>query len=124
MNLFKRLLAIAALLSPIGLLAQSPVGTWIMQIPDGNGNMMALKVEISDKGTYTLDIASDGTIETKGNYTLDGDKMTIQDTEGTDCTEKGVYTIKVEGDTLTMTRVSDVCPNRGGPTGVMVAKKG
>ncbi len=50
--------------------------------------------------------------------------MTIQDTEGSDCTEQGVYTFKIEGDTLTMTRVSDGCANRGGPDGVMTMQRG
>ncbi len=123
MNPFLRFLTLALLLSPLSLMAQSPVGSWKLPVPDGNGNMVTLKVDISDQGTYTLDFGGDGTIETKGKYTMDGAKMTIQDSEGADCTGVGVYTIKVEGDTLTMTRVSDACTDRGGPEGVMVMKK-
>ncbi len=123
MKPFFRLFSAILLLLPFGLMAQSPVGNWKMSVPDGNGNMMALKVSISDQGTYTVDYGADGTIETKGKYTLDGAKMTVQDTEGSDCTGQGVYTFKVEGDTFTMTRVSDPCENRGGPEGVMTMKK-
>jgi uncharacterized protein YqkB len=80
-------------------------------------------VIISDQGTYTVDVGADGNIENKGKYSLDGSKMTIQDTEGSDCNGVGVYTFKIEGDTMTMTRVSDACTERGGPEGVMVFKK-
>lgn len=123
MNPFLRFFALALLLSPLSLMAQSPVGSWNMSIPDQNGNMVTLKVDISDQGTFALDFGADGTIETKGKYTMDGAKMTIQETDGTECTGVGVYTLKVEGDTMTMTRVSDACEGRGGPEGVMVMKK-
>ncbi|MCC6461238.1 MAG: hypothetical protein IT260_12255 [Saprospiraceae bacterium] len=122
-TLLRSLLALLLSL-PIGLMAQSPAGTWKMSVPDANEKMIPLKVAISEDGTYAIDFGADGTIETKGKYTLDGGKMTIQDTEGTDCTEPGVYTVKVEGDTLTMTRVSDGCANRGGPDGIMTMQRG
>ena len=123
MNPFLRFLTLAVLLSPLSLMAQSPVGSWKLPVPDGSGNMITLKVDISAEGTFTLDVGADGNIETKGKYTMDGAKMTIQETEGTECTGVGVYTIKVEGDTMTMTRISDACTDRGGPEGVMVLKK-
>lgn len=124
MNPFLRFLTLAVLLSPLSLMAQSPVGSWKLPVPDGSGNMITLKVDISADGTFTLDVGADGNIETKGKYTMDGAKMSIQETEGTECTGVGVYTIKVEGDTMTMTRISDACTDRGGPEGVMVLKKG
>ena len=123
MNPFLRFLTLALLLSPLSLMAQSPVGSWKLPVPDGSGNMITLKVDISAEGTFTLDVGADGNIETKGKYTMDGAKMTIQETEGTECTGVGVYTIKIEGDTMTMTRISDACTDRGGPEGVMVLKK-
>ena len=123
MNPFLRFLTLAVLLSPLSLMAQSPVGSWKLPVPDGSGNMITLKVDISAEGTFTLDVGADGNIETKGKYTMDGAKMSIQETEGTECTGVGVYTIKVEGDTMTMTRISDACTDRGGPEGVMVLIK-
>lgn len=108
---------------PLGLMAQSPVGNWKMSIPDEKGNMIPLKVDISADGTYSLDFGADGVIDGRGNYTLEGGKMTVQDTEGSDCKEKGVYALKIEGDMLTMTRESDGCANRGGPDGVMTMQK-
>lgn len=121
--LFRLLLALMVML-PFGLTAQSPVGTWKMPVPDQNGTMTSLKVDISADGTYAVDFRADGTVENKGKYTVENGKMTIQDTEGSDCTEQGVYTFKIEGDTLTMTRVSDGCANRGGPDGVMTMQRG
>jgi hypothetical protein len=123
MNPFLRFLTLTVLLSPLSLIAQSPVGSWKLPVPDGSGNMITLKVDISAEGTFTLDVGADGNIETKGKYSMDGAKMTIQETEGTECTGVGVYTLKVEGDTMTMTRISDACTDRGGPEGVMVLKK-
>lgn len=121
--IFRCLFAIVALF-PLGLVAQSPVGSWKMSVPGQDGKMAPLKVDIAADGTYTVDFMADGTIENKGKYTVEGEKMTIQDTEGSDCTGKGVYTYKVEGNTLTMTRVSDACADRGGPEGVMRMDRG
>ncbi len=121
--LFPLFLALLAML-PFGLVAQNPVGAWKMSVPDENGKMTPMKVDISADGTYAVDFGADGTIENKGKYTLDGGKMTIQDTEGSDCTAQGVYTLKIEGNTMTMTRVSDSCANRGGPEGVMTMQRG
>lgn len=119
-----RMLFPVVLLFPLGLTAQSPVGTWKMSVPDKDGKMVPLKVDISADGTYAVDFMADGTIENKGKYTVEGGKMTIQDTEGSDCTGQGVYTYKVEGNTLTMTRVSDACADRGGPDGMMKMERG
>lgn len=124
MKILFRLLLTLMIMLPFGLFAQSPVGAWKMSVPDENGKMTPLTVTISADGTYAVDFGADGNVETKGKYTLDGGKMTIQDTEGSDCTETGVYTLKVDGDTLTMTRVSDGCTNRGGPEGVMSMQRG
>ena len=121
---FYHLFLAAIAMLPFGLMAQSPVGSWKMSVPDENGKMTPLKVDISADGTYAVDFGADGTVENKGKYTVEGEKMTIQDTEGSDCTAQGVYTLKIEGDTLTMTRVSDGCDGRGGPDGVMTMQRG
>lgn len=110
-------------LMPLGLAAQSPAGLWKLSVPDREGNMIPLHVNISDDGTYSLDFGGDGAIETRGKYSVDNDKMTIQDTEGAECTAVGVYAFKNDGKTLTMTRISDGCADRGGPQGVMTMDK-
>jgi hypothetical protein len=119
-----RLLFAAMMLLPLGLAAQSPVGLWKFSVPTQDGKMIPLTVNIADNGTFALDFGADGTIDTKGKYSMDHDTMTIEETEGTECTAVGVYTIKVDEKTMTMTRVSDGCPNRGGPEGVMKMDRG
>lgn len=121
--LFFLVLTFAVTLSS-DLMAQDPFGNWKMSVPDQNGVMIPLAVVIAADGTYTIDFGADGTIETKGKHLEDGNKITIRDIEGTDCTEAGVYTFKIEGDTMTMTRVSDSCPGRGGPEGIMTMRRG
>lgn len=123
MKTFAQCLLAVLFLMPLSLAAQSPAGSWKLNVPDKDGNMIPLHVTISDDGTYALDFGADGTVDTKGKYSIDNDKMTIQDTEGADCTAAGVYTFKNDGATLTMTRISDECPNRGGPDGVMTLNK-
>lgn len=105
----------------VSLSAQSIVGKWKFEFQTDQGTMV-MSANIKADGTYALDFGNDGSVEVTGKYTHSGDEMTIQDDAG-DCTGKGVYNVKVEGDTMTMTRVSDECPNRGGPEGVMVTKR-
>ena len=119
MRTIHRFILMVLLFLPIGLMAQSIAGTWKMTLTGEDGNPMTFVAKISKDGTYALDIGNDGNIEVKGKYETDGDQITIQDTEGSDCTGKGVYKFKVEANTLTMTRIKDACPDRGGPEGVM-----
>jgi hypothetical protein len=91
---FHLFLALMVML-PFGLLAQSPVGTWKMSVPDESGNMIPLKVAISEDGTYTLDFGADGNIDAKGKYTVEAGKMTIQDTEGRACS--GIHQLAASG---------------------------
>lgn len=89
-------------------------------IADQEGNPVPLQVTINSGGTYSVDIAGDGNVDINGKYELNDGKMTVQDTGGPEaCNGKGVYSIEVTEKTLKMTRVSDECPNRGGPEGVM-----
>ncbi len=124
MKTIHRLILVSLLFLPIGLIAQSIAGTWKMSVPADDGSTMTIKVNIAADGTYALDWGADGSVETKGKYTAENGKMTVQDTEGAECTSKGVYNYKIEGNTLTMTRISDDCPNRGGPEGVMTMTRG
>ena len=124
MKTIHRLILVLLLFLPLGLMAQSIAGTWKMSVPADDGSMMTLQANISADGTYALDWGADGSIEVKGKYTAENGKMTVQDTEGAECTAQGVYNYKIEGNTLTMTRVSDGCPNRGGPEGVMSMTRG
>jgi len=40
------------------LLAQSPVGTWKMSVPDENGKMTPVQVGLSGDGTYAVDFGA------------------------------------------------------------------
>ena len=61
-----------------------------------------------------VDLGMDDVIDIKGEYTVDGDKITMQDKEGEMmCADKGVYTFTVEGDAMKLERVEDACAGRG-----------
>jgi hypothetical protein len=119
MQLLSSLFVLAALALPAGLLAQSPVGEWKASGATPEGETWMFQVSIKADNTYTVDFGADGQVEIKGAYSISGDQITVQDVEGSDCTGKGVYQFAVEGDNLTMTKVSDACEGRSGPEGVM-----
>lgn len=120
MKNFKNCLLLILFILPLSLMAQDHVGSWKIMVPNGEGGTMLMKVTMNADNTYHIDAGADGSVEIKGKYSISGDKVTIQDTEGTDCSAKGVYTLKVSGNQLTMTMVSDACEGRGNPDGPMV----
>lgn len=121
MNKFSVLLAAVLCMLTVSLSAQSYIGKWKFEFPTDQGTMV-MSADIKSDGTYALDVGMDGTIDSTGKHQAAGDQVTISDDSG-ECTGKGVYKMTVEGDTLTMKRISDACPNRGGPQGVMTAKR-
>jgi len=124
MKMIKHLSLFAIFLLPLGLSAQSIAGTWKMDVPDENGGMAVIKATIGEDGSYALDWGGDGSVEVKGKYEAKDGQMTIWDVEGSDCSGKGVYKYAISGNTMTMTRISDACPDRGGPEGVMTMQRG
>lgn len=121
MNKTKILFSVIISCLAFSVSAQSIVGKWKYEFPTDQGTMI-MSADIKADGTYALDFGNDGSTEITGTYTISGDTFTIKDDAG-DCTGKGVYKVVVTGETLTMTAVSDECPNRGGPGGVMEAKR-
>lgn len=109
------------LLLPVMAFSQSVEGNWKMQIPDENGNMMSLKLAMT-AGTYSVDFDIDGTPEVKGEYSIDGDQITIEDKDGPMACKgtKGIYKFTVTAESLSMTTVKDDCEGRGNPDGPMV----
>lgn len=105
----------------VSLSAQSIVGKWKYEFPSDEGTMV-MTSHVKADGTYALDWGNDGSVEVTGKYKLAKGVITFQDDAG-DCTAKGVYKVSVDGDTMTMTRVSDGCPDRGGPEGKLVSKR-
>ncbi len=90
----------------------SPVGTWTVSTDNG----MA-KISFLEDGTYEVDANNDGTIEVYGKYSLEGNQMTVQDTEvseGNSCSadDKGVYKITMEDGKMISEKVSDDCADR------------
>ena len=118
-----KFLFILLLAFPISIFAQSVEGDWKITIPAPEGKTMDALLSIDANGTYTVDLGMDGTVNVEGTYTMDGDKMTIQDTKGEQAclgdATAGVYTITVDDKSFVMTRVNDPCEGRGGPEGVM-----
>lgn len=119
-----RITLIFLLVLPFSMAAQDLAGTWKMSVPDENGEMMTMIATISEDGTYAIDWGADGTVEVKGKYSTESGKITIQDTEGSDCMGEAQYNYRIEDDTLTMTRITDPCPDRGGPDGIITLERG
>lgn len=121
--------AVVALLFclPFSLAAQDFVGDWTMKMPADNGDMVDVHLSIKGDGSYTVDFGKDGNVEINGNYQNDGNQITVwDDGTGDGCPKgaKGVYNWAIEGDKMTMTRISDACTSRGGPEGKMVFTRG
>lgn len=124
MRFKKHLIAFLCFCLPLGLFAQSElVGTWQMTVPSDNGGTITINVSLNSDGTYGVDFGADGQVEVKGKYHVEGAKITVQNISGDECLDKGVYEFKVTSTDLIMNQVSDPCPNRGGPEGIMRFKK-
>lgn len=121
------LLLICSFMLPLFTMAQdSIVGQWKMEVPDEQGNMVAIALTIKGDGSYTVDWYLDGSIEIEGNYEMDGSEITVWDTGGPNACEsdkKGRYVCTIEGGKLTMEMISDDCEGRGGPDGMMTFVK-
>lgn len=121
MQVIFRICLLATIFLPLTLSAQSPYGKWNMSGVDGNGQSFPIVVNFLEAGEYTVDFGGDGTIDIKGKLVVENGTLSVQDYEASDpsmlCTAKGVYTFKTESDKLTIIRVSDDCPGRGGPVG-------
>ena len=107
------LIALACCFSS-GLFAQELAGNWTMQVPGPEeGTMVDLLLTMMDDGTFHVDFGIDGAVEIKGAYELDGDQITIWETEaveGMGCgPTKGVYSYTVSETTLDLARISDDC---------------
>jgi hypothetical protein len=110
-------LALFALSLSVTVFAQQPgmVGKWAGQFTQEDGSALRFTLTITDDA-YHFDFGPDGVTDSSGAYTSDGDKITIWDTAGQNTCpsdQKGVYTFALDGDTATVTKVSDACPGRG-----------
>ena len=97
-------------------------GDWKMSVTNPEGETFTAKLTIKDNGKYLVDLGIDGTADVRGSYTLDGNQITISDSEGTNACppdKKGVYKYRVSATALEMEKISDECEGRGGPEGKM-----
>jgi hypothetical protein len=87
--------------------SQAVVGNWT--------NSLGTVWMLNGNGTFDVDLNHDGKRDAWGNYTVDGDKLTVRGTGGMvpqGCNGKGVYRFTRGQDTLRFTRVSDKCQVR------------
>lgn len=96
------------------LSAQSMIGSWTYQGTTPDGTEVTNTMTMKEDGTFTVDFASDGKTDVLGAYTIDGSTITIKDTpKESPCYGKdGVYSFKLEGDTVTITLIEDACDIR------------
>ena len=123
---FFKLIVLTLLFSLFSYAQTDFTGDWKIDWSDENGMAHSLKLTIASDGTYALDMEMDGNVNVKGKYEMDGDKMTIWDTEGEyacGSDKKGVYQVMASATSMTMTRVSDECTERGDPSGVMTFQR-
>ncbi len=121
MNLKKLFLAISLLGIPFVVAAQSDlVGSWAMDIQLEEGPM-PITLELMEGGKFQVDLGNDGSMEIKGEWSVNGKEVTFKDTEGAAACQNdqgGTYAFELNGKTVTFTRVNDPC-QRGNPEGVM-----
>jgi hypothetical protein len=86
---------------------QAVAGTWT--------NALGTVWMLSSNGGFDVDLNHDGKRDAWGNYTVEGDTITIIGIGGKvpkGCKGNGVYHFNRERDTLRFTRVSDKCQLR------------
>ena len=106
------------LLFPLFSYAQSDiVGDWKIDWTDESGMTQALKLAIASDGTFTVDAGMDAYIDIEGKYVYEDGKMTVWDTGGDAAClgeKKGVYQVTADAGSMTLTQISEECPQRGG----------
>lgn len=81
-----------------------------------DGQTVTNKVTFKADGALQVDFGNDGSVDVHSTYTLDGNKISMNDTtkESPCYGMKGIYEIKIEGDKCTFTVVEDACAVRKG----------
>ena len=92
-----------------------------VKIPDGTQippDAMVGTWSVAFGPDHTYSVKHDGKEHVTGKYTMNGDEIAFNDIEGDYACKggdppKGVYHVKVDGDTLTFTKIKDdECPGR------------
>jgi uncharacterized protein (TIGR03066 family) len=110
------LIFVLFLFAPFFVSAQSIVGDWLMDAKTPDGQPSVMKVSFKADGKLKVDFGNDGSIDINGTYTLDGNKISLNDasTESPCYGKVGVYEMKVEGDKLKVKLIEDACEIRKG----------
>lgn len=116
MKISQLLFAAALLLVPFFTQAQDHIGSWQWTTTGPDGSAMPIQVTFKADNTFEIDFGADGQVEENGEYSMNGNRMTIKViSDGSQCTNKvGVYDMSISGDTATATMVSDECDARRG----------
>ena len=77
------------------------IGSWSKTVAS-----IVLTAEFTDGGSANFTY---GAYHSNGTYSIDDNEISISTG---DCTGSGVYTMAIDGDVLTMQKVSDDCPIR------------
>ena len=111
---------ILLLLASFTLSGQSLTGEWTYTMTTAEGDTLENLLVVNDDGTITIDIGTDGEVDVMSDYSIDGDRITVEDTrEDSPCYgTPAVYQFVREGDTVTLTPVDEPCETRrqGAPT--------
>ncbi len=110
------------LFTPFLLQAQDIVGSWSVTGVTPDGTSITNTITFNTDMTMTVDMGSDGTIDVRAKYSVDGDVVSVSDT-GTKspCYGKvGMYRMSFADDKATATLVKDDCVERKGDGRPMV----
>lgn len=96
-------------------LSKDIVSTWSVSF-ENEGQPMTAQVTFKADNTFAYDIMADGEIEVEGTYEISGDKVMMKETSTTFDSNCGdavmTMQMKVEGNSLTVTPISDECEER------------
>lgn len=109
-------LILSLLLSPLFLSGQSIYGSWAMEGTTSDGETVTNTVSFMENGQMTVDFGSDGSVDVEAAFTLDGNQISISDSnEESPCYNKiGIYAFSIDGKTMTAEVVEDPCDERRG----------
>ena len=116
MNSLKTFLLVLLFAFPFFVHAQSLVGNWTIENTGPDGTTMQSLLTFNDDGTMTIDFMNDGRIDVRSDYKVDGNKVTVKDTqEHSDCYGTiGIYEVSFDGNTCSVKPIDDPCDTRRG----------
>ena len=114
MRMSKLIIEAFVLYTPFFISAQAHLGDWTYELNQPNGTVDTVKLTIQNNGIILGDFGNDGTIDSYTVYTIDNDKITIQDVNtDSPCYDViGVYELRIKGNTNTVRAVHDPCELR------------